>query len=66
MDAQLERMKDSAKMMDLKNQSAPKTAAVAKKKDPGFKLYHLILMSVFGLLLGAYLQVTFLKPANKV
>ena len=48
-------MKDSKSVMDLKKDSMPgKTSTKAKPKDGGFMLYHLIMIGVLGLLMGAY------------
>lgn len=57
--AQLARMKDSKSMMDLKKESIPAkpSGGASKQKKDEFKLYHLIMISVLGLLVGAFLQL---------
>lgn len=62
-------MKDSKNVMDLKKDAIPGSKpsyTATKSKEGGFKLYHVIMMAVFGLLMGAYLQVTLFKPQPEI
>jgi len=59
-------MKDSKSVMDLAKQampssSKPGTQSASKKQEGGFKLYHMLLMAVLGLIIGAYMSMTFIN-----
>jgi hypothetical protein len=57
-------MKDSKNLNDLKNTAMAgnqSNSGASSKKEGSFKLYHLILMAVMGMMLGAYLQTTMFK-----
>lgn len=54
-------MKDSKNVLDLKHNAMSGTKAnsgASTRSEGGFKLYHLLLTAVIGLMLGAYLQTT--------
>lgn len=62
-------MKDSKSMMDLKKESIPAKPAggAMKQKKDEFQLYHLIMIGVLGMLLGAFLQLKiYQRPAVNV
>lgn len=67
--AQLTQMKDSKNVMDLKNHAMAGSTMgghASTTKEGTFKLYHLIIMAVLGLLLGAYLQKTMFTGVKAV
>mmetsp|Transcript_4332 Transcript_4332/g.7314 ORF Transcript_4332/g.7314 Transcript_4332/m.7314 type:complete len:84 (+) Transcript_4332:799-1050(+) len=57
--SQLNRLKDSKQVFDMKNKSVGGANADASlaKGEGGFKIYHLLFMGVLGLILGAYLRL---------
>jgi hypothetical protein len=62
-------MKDSKNVMDLKNHAMASSTSggqTATTKEGAFKLYHLIMMAVLGLLLGAYLQKTMFEASAAI
>ena len=57
-------MKDSKNLMDLKKQtvsSGKANSSAASNLEGGFKMYHLLIAAVVGLMLGAYIQLRFFK-----
>jgi len=57
-------MKDSKHILDLKKSavgSKSLTSSGSSKAKEGFKFYHLLIMAILGLILGAYLSLNFKK-----
>lgn len=57
-------MKDSNKILDLKKSAVGQkqlSGAGSAKSKEGFKFYHLLIVAILGLILGAYLSLNFKK-----
>ena len=56
-------MKDSKNVMDLKNNAMATglQGSPASAKEGGFKFFHLLLLAVLGIMLGAYVQLHVFK-----
>lgn len=58
---QLQRMKDSKSVLDMKQQAMPKGRSATTKSASGYQMYHLLFVGVVAMILGAYVSLTYLK-----
>ena len=63
---ELKRMKDSKRIMDMGKDARPSSGNAgsdSESKEGGFKFYHILIMMVIGMALGAYVSMNFLNVA---
>jgi len=66
---ELKRMKDSKRIMDMGKDARPSSGSAgsdSESKEGGFKFYHILIMMVIGMALGAYVSMNFLNVAPPV
>ena len=63
LNSQLQRLKDSRSILEMKNSavSSHSSGGSTPAAEGGFKLYHLIIVAILGLIVGSFAQTNYLS-----